>query len=137
MFTDDDNDDAIGEDSDSDGYLSEVCDIYSEFEVTNHIFFGPSIIFFWINLKIINQDSSLYVAQSDGDNYLEGEGIHFIDFCTIQEPVLLCLTEFTLYADNNGGSVFLLQNKEIYLELVKKTKKLDRLKKKVIPLFII
>ncbi|PON58538.1 Nucleolar complex protein [Parasponia andersonii] len=51
----------------------------------------------------LSEDLSLHVAQSDGDNYLK---------------------------DNSGGSALSSQNKEMYLELVKKTKKLDRLKKK-------
>ncbi|XP_062092826.1 protein REBELOTE isoform X2 [Humulus lupulus] len=70
VFTDDDSN-ATGDETDSDGYLSE--------------------------------DSSLHVAQSDGANYLE---------------------------DNSGGSAFSSQNKEIYLDLVKETKQLEKLKKK-------
>uniref|UniRef100_A0A6P6G102 nucleolar complex protein 2 homolog isoform X1 n=1 Tax=Ziziphus jujuba TaxID=326968 RepID=A0A6P6G102_ZIZJJ len=71
VFKEDDSD-LVGDDSDSDGYLSE--------------------------------DSSLHVAQCDSDdNDLE---------------------------DKYGGTALSVQNKEIYLELTKKTKRLNKMKEK-------
>lgn len=40
------------------------------------------------------------------------------------------------FADNTSDSALSLQNREIHSELVKKTKKLERLKEKVMDLFV-
>ena len=92
----------------------------------------------WLTIVMGHQDSSCaHVVESESEDYLKGEDsitwfIYIYISCTnFVSPFPIFMFWWNTYADSSGGSALSVQNNEIHLDLVQKTKKLNRLQEKV------